>query len=138
MNKIVISVVLILLCSVSHAYEGTPSEQIDSFFRDFSKGKSNEAIDSLYSSNPTMQQKLQALAALKQQMSMVTGLYGPFLGAELVHNEQLSPSVTRLVYIAKHELHPISWEYYFYKPNDKWIISQAVFGDQFQNLGSRK
>lgn len=138
MKKTIISVTLTLICTMSYAYEGTPSDQVKSFFSDFSKGKSNEAIDGLYSSNPAMQQKLQALAALKQQMAMVSGLYGPFIGVEMVHNEQLSPSLARLVYIAKHELHPISWEFYFYKPNDKWIISQAVFGDQFQNLDSRK
>lgn len=127
-----------ILSSIAHAYEGTPSEQVEIFFAELSSGKVNESIDNLYASNPAMQQKIQALTVLKQQLSSVTPLYGAMLGNENISQEKLSPSLVRIVQVAKHELHPVVWEFYFYKPKDKWIISQAMFVDQFQVIGAKK
>ena len=129
---------LALACSNSAAYDGSPGEQVSAFFADLSKGSANDAVDGLYSSNSAFKQKIQALTVLKQQMASVPALFGAYLGMELVHEEQISPSVMRVVAIEKREIHPIIWEFYFYKPKENWVISQAVFGDQFQNLQSNQ
>ena len=123
---------------LSYAYDGDSSEQVDMFFADLSVGKVNEAVDNLYASNPAMQQKIQALTLLKQQLASVTPLYGKMLDNENISKEELSPSLVRIVQLAKHEIHPIVWEFYFYKPKNKWIISQAMFVDQFQVVGAKK
>ena len=121
-----------------HAYEGTPSNQVDMFFAELTAGKVNESIDNLYSSNPAMQQKIQALTMIKQQLASLTPLYGKMLGSEELSQEELTPSLIRIVQVAKHELHPVIWEFYFYKPQNKWIISQVMFVDQFQIVGAKK
>lgn len=138
MKYLLLTVILTTLSSVSLAYEGVPARQVEMFFSELSEGKVNEAIDHLYSSNPAMQQKIQALTVLKQQLASLPPLYGNLIGTENISQEELSPSLVRIVQVAKHEIHPIVWEFYFYKPKDKWIISQAMFVDQFQVVGAKR
>lgn len=138
MKYLLTTLIVIMLTPLSYAYEGAPSKQVEMFFSELSVGKTNEAIDNLYASNPAMQQKIQALTVLKQQLASLTPLYGNMLGNEKLSHEELSPSLVRIVQMAKHELHPVVWEFYFYKPKNKWIISQAMFVDQFQVVGAKK
>ena len=138
MKSLIAMIVILTISSVAFAYEGTPEDQIALFFKDIAAGKFTEAIDNLYSSNPAMSQKQQQLTLLKQQIGTVTTLYGTFIGSENIHYEKLSPSLIRIVQVAKHEVHPVLWEFYFYKPRDNWIISQGLFVDQFQVAGTKK
>ena len=133
-------IVIFIFSFTSNAlsYDGRPQEQVNSFFKDLNKGNSNEAIDNLYSSNPTIAQKIQQLTMLKQQVAMVSTLYGKSIGQENVIVEEISPSVMRIVTVDKHELHPVIWEFYFYKAKNIWIVSQSVFNDQFKFLDKKK
>ena len=129
--------VLLLITTNGLAYEGTPQKYVDAFFKEISKN-TDKAIDNLYASNPAMQQKIQALTVMKSQMSQVSTLYGSYLGYETISEEQLSPSLVRISALAKYEVHALTWEFYFYKPTNKWIISQATFVDRFQNVDPKK
>ena len=62
--KQLVSVLLLVFSPAIFAYEGTPAEQVNSFFIELSSGKVNESVDNLYSSNPIMQQKIQALTVM--------------------------------------------------------------------------
>lgn len=138
MKRLFTLIPAILLASSVQAYEGSPRNQVSSFFKDLKAGDYSEAIDKLYSSNPLMSQKSQQLTMLKQQLGSISALYGSFINNENMNIEELSSSVIRIVEVAKHEHHPIIWEFYFYKPKDKWIISQGLFVDQFQTVGNKK
>jgi hypothetical protein len=138
MKKLILSILLLCSPIISFGYEGNPEEQVASFFKDLSAGKGNEAIDRLFSSNPAFSEKLQMLTVLKQQLSMVDTLFGKSIGQENYIAEKPTPSVTRIVIVDKHEKHPIIWELYFYKPYDKWIVSQGLLNDQFGYLGTNK
>ncbi|MDM3871078.1 hypothetical protein QSV34_06875 [Porticoccus sp. W117] len=138
MKNIILIISVLLFANNATGYEGNPTSQVDQFFSEISAGKADQAIDNLYSNNPTMQQKIQALTVLKQQINSLGAFYGNYLGFEKVSYEEISPSVVRMVTVAKYEVHPIVWEFYFYKPKNTWIISQAMFVDQFQVLGAKK
>lgn len=138
MKSLILSLLLMSFSSISLAYDGAPTKQVEMFFKDQSNRKVSESIDNLYSNNPAMQQKVQALTFLKQQLASVSVLYGNLIGNENISKEELSPSLVRIVQVAKYDIHPVVWEFYFYKPKDKWIVSQAMFVDQFQVVGSKK
>jgi hypothetical protein len=138
MTKLVLIISAVFVSLSANAYEGSPSEQVAQFFIELKVGKSSEAIDNLYSSNPLMSQKPQQLTMFKQQIGAIAPLYGSLSGSENIHTEQLSPSLIRIVELAKHENHPVVWEFYFYKPEDEWIISHGVFNDQFELVGAKK
>ena len=138
MARLVFLISVMFTSIYGYAYEGSPSEQVAQFFTELRAGKNSQAIDNLYSSNSLMSQKPQQLTMLKQQIGSIAPLYGSLSGSENIHTEQLSPSLVRIVELAKHNNHPIVWEFYFYKPNGKWIISQGTFNDQFQSIGATK
>jgi hypothetical protein len=135
--KKIIFILLATLHLSAYAYDGSPTDQVEAFFKELPVN-SDKAIDNLYASNPAMQQKAQGLTLMKAQIPQVAALFGSYIGYELISEEKISPSLVRVSVIEKRELHPLTWEFYFYKPKDRWIISQAMFGDQFQNLGSKK
>ncbi|MCB9480858.1 MAG: hypothetical protein H6681_01745 [Desulfobacteraceae bacterium] len=126
--------VVFITASSGFSYEGTPKEQTELFFNELLSGKINNAVDNLYSSNTLMGQKIQQLEALKQQIAMLDKLYGKALGHEYYCVEKKTDSVVRIAAVFKYEFHPVVWEFYFYKPSKKWIISQGVFNDQFELL----
>ena len=134
MKRLLVLSIIFLMSSTSFAYKGTPEIQVENFFKDLSTGKVNEAIDNLYYSNPLMYQKIQQLTLLKQQVGMISTLFGKHIGVEEYSNELVTPSIKKIVKVEKFENHPVVWEFFFYKPNDKWIISKGTFNDQFGSL----
>ncbi|WOT03960.1 hypothetical protein [Shewanella youngdeokensis] len=138
MKNLITGIALCCLSFSSTAYEGSPKSQVAAYFSDLVAGKYSTAIDSLYSSNPLMASKAQQLTLLKQQVSSVPALYGKLHGYETLSHEELSPSLVRIVTIAKHQNHPVNWEFYFYKINSTWVVSHGTFGDQFQYIGKKK
>ncbi|MDC5838867.1 hypothetical protein [Vibrio europaeus] len=138
MKKLMAGLVLLFCAGTASAYEGQPKEQVDKFFKELSSAQSTQAIDKLFSNNPTISANKQQLTLLKQQFGVVLAMYGSIIGVENIHYEELSPSLVRIVEVAKHENHPVTWEFYFYKPKDIWMISQGMFVDQFQVIGTKK
>jgi hypothetical protein len=88
--------------------------------------------------NPLFKDKGQQLQLMKTQLTGAIQIYGPASAAELVSKEDLSPSLHRRVYITTHDLHPLTWEMYFYKTKSGWLPDQMLFVDQYQVLGSKK
>ena len=135
------NILLVLIMTIpsfnTFAYEGLPREQIKKFFKDVGKGQANEAIDRLYSENPVLSANEAGKAVIKQQTASAPAIFGAFLGHENVHVDKLSDSVVRYVEIAKYANHPITWEFYFYKPKDKWFVVQCGFIDRFQIIDSK-
>jgi hypothetical protein len=137
MKKPTFAFLMIMMSANTFSYEGNPSEQVRKFFSDFSTS-TDKAIDNLYASNPAMQQKPQGLMVMKTQTASLANFYGKYIGYEIALEEEISPSLVRISALGKYEMHPVTWEFYFYKPKDKWMTSQAAVVDQFQNLGSKR
>ena len=139
MKRVLISFILLVIATPVIAYEGSPQEQVSLFFKDVKAKKISMGIESLYSGNPTLlEQKKSQLTVLKQHVSTFEILFGEYLDNEIIHTEEFSPSLIRIVHAAKYSNHPLIFEFYFYKPKDKWIVSQFVFADQFETIGRRK
>jgi len=138
MKNLFLAMVSFVFCTSAFAYDGLPKDQVAAFFRDSAAGKQSAAIDNLYASNPVITQTTQQITLLKQQVASLPTRYGNLIGNETLYYEELSPSLIRIVQLAKHESHPVVWEFYFYKPKDALVVSQSTFGVQFQFTGSKK
>jgi hypothetical protein len=136
MKRLVLAFALAFASAASFAQ--TPSESADAFLKQVATPKSDAALDSLFVGSGMAELKPQAITTLKGQIKMAMALYGTPLGLEKVQEEDISPSVKRLVYIQKFENLPVAWEFYFYKPKDTWIINTLTFKDQIASIvGSR-
>ena len=129
---------LMLLLFSSVAYAAEPTKQAEKFFLTLIKGDINGAYDEIFVGTGIMEGKPQAVQMLKTQTQSAFQIYGKPFDFETIHNEQLSPSLIRLVYLLKFEQLPVTWEMYFYKPRDDWKLSNITFVDQFQNISRKK
>jgi len=115
-----------------------PKAMIETFFVEVQKGNIAGAYDQLFTGSPIPVDKPQAVNVLKQQTLANLPLYGKVLGFEQVHEEKLTDSVMRFVYILKTEKAPLTWEFYFYKPKADWFLANINYNDQFSSLGAKK
>lgn len=60
---------------------------------------------------------------------MLVGRFGQSLGYELVRREAASPSLVRVVYLQKFELHAMVWRFTLYHGADGWTINTFAFKD---------
>ena len=116
----------------------TPRSRADQFFYLIENGKTGEAYTFLFAGSSAPTQKAADFQRLRTQTESALSLYRPLLGYELIHEEAFGSAIVRLVYVLKSEQHPMTWELFFYRPKDRWLISSVTFGDKFQQLGLRQ
>ena len=139
MKKIILWTLLFLHPAVALAAEPpSPKAMVETFFVEVQKGNIAVAYDQLFTGSPIPVDKPQAVNVLKQQTLANLPLYGKVLGFEQVHEEKLTDSVMRFVYILKTEKAPLTWEFYFYKPKADWFLANINYNDQFSSLGAKK
>lgn len=135
-------VLAILLCTLpvgaTWAADVTPDSICSQFFDALIKGDSDKAVDGFFGRNPQFKDRAQQITLVKTQLTGALKVFGPATAAEMVSSEDLSPSLHRRVYITKHEYHPLTWEFYFYKAKAVWLPDQLTFVDQYQVIGSKK
>jgi hypothetical protein len=125
---------LLLLLAASPSMAATPSERVEEFLGQVTTSQSDQAYDQLFAGSGFAEQKPQELKTIKSQTKMAMGLYGKPLGIEKIREEDLSPSIKRLVYIQKFESFPVAWEFYFYKAHDTWTLNTINFKDQISSI----
>lgn len=128
----------LLLLASPFALAQTPAERVEEFLRQVGTAKADEAFDRIFEGSGFAELKPQEFTTLKSQTRMAMGLYGTVLGVEKVREEDLSPSLKRLVYLQKFEQYPVAWEFYFYKPKDTWQVNSLNFKDQISGLVGAK
>lgn len=140
MQKKIVALFLITVLSVYCVplWAQEPKEQAEQFLSDLMKGDVETAYDTIFAGTKMAELKPQAVSGLKTQTKSVFPLYGTPFAYEIIHNENLSPSLQRIVYILKFDLTPTTWEFYFYKARDKWTLNKITFYDQFQNIAPMK
>ena len=116
----------------------TPRARAEQFFYLIGNGKTSEAYAFLFEGSSAPKDKVADYQRLRTQTESALSLYQPLLGHELIHEEKFGSAIVRLVFVLKAEQHPMTWELFFYRPKDRWLISSVTFGDKFQQLGLRQ
>lgn len=116
------------------ADETTPRQRVEQFFATLTTGDINKAYDQLFAGSAVSADFATRLDALKRQTTANLPMYGKPLGNELVLEKSFGTSVIRLLYVLKMEKHPVVWEFFFYRPKDKWYIANVNLNDEFNGL----
>jgi len=114
-----------------------PPARADGFFERLIGGDINGAYDRLFAGSSIPVNKPQAVVFLKKQTASVFSLYGKPLGYELVREERFGKALARLVYILHTKVTPTVWEFFFYKPKDRWFLVNMAFNDKFDLLNAK-
>lgn len=71
---------------------------------------------------------------IKMQIPMIEQRFGKTVGLELVNIEEVGDYLMLILYVQKLEKHVMRWKFYFYKPNDEWVLNTFNFDDKLQLL----
>lgn len=141
MKKLFLLIVLLLMAAPVLCYAGEesgPRKATESFFTGMQKGDMGGAFDKLFAGSHILENKPQVLEEMKKTTQTNLSFYGKMTGHELLMEETYGSSVVRLVYLLKMEKHPLTVEFYFYKPKNTWFISNVLFNDDFALLKRNK
>ena len=124
MKYLVLSIIMISNLSLSVE----PKKEIDEFFKLLNSGKSQEAVDRLFSSNKWMKNQHDQVSAFKEQTGLLKkDLLGELNGFVLLGNKTFKKIYMSISYIALYERQPIRFKFEFYKPNDEWQFNGFSF-----------
>ncbi len=77
------------------------------------------------------------LDQMKMQGPAITQRFGKTLSIELAVIEEVGDSLMLVMYLQKFEKHVLRWKFYYYKPDQEWVLNTFTFDDQifamFQN-----
>lgn len=134
MRQLLLVVLLVLLPGVVFA-QGAPKAQAEAFLGAVQRGQIEPAYARLFQGSNIPASQAQSMAQATQG---TLAPLGRVLGYELVRDESFGSSLARLVYLLKSERHVTVWQFYFYRPTNRWFIAEVNLSDKFQDLGSKK
>ncbi len=70
----------------------------------------------------------------KMQESMIKYRFGNAIGVEFIKEKEIGKSLLLITYIQKFERHIMRWQFYFYKPKDKWVLNTFFTDDNIKSL----
>jgi hypothetical protein len=107
------------------------NEEIKTFFELFSTGKTVEAVDSIYRSNPWIQGAHDAVENLKTQLVGIERLVGNYNGNQKIGQIQIKDRFVHITYLVLFDRQPVRMEFEFYRPADDWMVYSFSFDDEF-------
>jgi len=135
MKKISVSIILILCFAVNGyaglpaAFVGTPaSSMAEDFLDKLMQGNADGAYDALFSGLSVPPAGKGRIEELKRKTVEAMRRAGRSFGYELVRKEAYGRSIVRLLYVLKFDQSALVWEFYFYKPKDRWIVLKVDYG----------
>lgn len=120
--------------STAIADEAGPRQRAEQFLATLSRGEIDKAYDQLFAGSEVASAQPTRIDALKRQTTANLPIYGKAIGYDLVLEKSFGTSVVRLLYVLKMEKHPVVWEFFFYRPKDKWFIANVGLNDEFNGL----
>lgn len=126
----VIAVILALfaVCGRSEAQQAQNYQAIsEKFFTMLQQGKSAEAVDFMFDTNPALKKMTDQADHLKAQFSELERLAGPYISHTTLAESKVAGAFVYQHYFVAYERQPISIRLKYYKPHDIWM----VYGVQF-------
>jgi hypothetical protein len=134
MMRLFIVLVLALLPGLALA-QAAPRAQAENFFAVLQRGQVGPAYARLFEGSNIGGDQAQAI---RRSTEATLAPLGRMLGYELVREEAFGSSLTRLVYLLKSERHLTLWEFYFYRPGNRWFLAEVNLSEKFRDIGPRK
>ncbi len=135
MKRILLVICFLALAPWAQA-QVTPRQAAENFLVGISQGQVANAYAKLLEGSNIASQG--GGAAIRKQTETTLPMFGKVLGFELVREEPFGNALVRLVYVLKSERHPTVWDFYFYRPGNRWFVAEVNFSDKFDHLGPKR
>jgi hypothetical protein len=125
MGKVVAILIMLLFSGAvaAETYGGIP----ETFFAQLAQGKTNEAIDFLYDTNPWVAKNSDQVMNLKGELAKLSGLVGEYRFHELIAEEKAGSRYAHLIYLVGYDRQPLRFEIKVYRPGDEWSFQGVSF-----------
>lgn len=126
----------LLLASFSAAAQGqdadqglvTPQDALDYSNRivmDISRARFDEAWLKMKENSVIPSQRIDIFAKeYDSQYVRTIQYFGPSMGVELIKQDMAGKSMMRITYLVRYDLTGVTWFMYFYRKNDRWMLSE--------------
>ncbi|OLQ72286.1 hypothetical protein BIT28_25065 [Photobacterium proteolyticum] len=129
MKKLMIVIMLFLPSLVFASDYDQISKQL---FSKIKTGEYEEAMNSLYDTNPWVSKNSDQVINIKAQLSSLDGLVGKYLFHELISEEKVGTHFVHLIYMVGYERQPLRFELQLYKVGSTWRFQSFSFDADLQ------
>ena len=99
----------------------------DRFFSLLQQGKSDEAIDYAFGTNPRLKTMSDQVDQLKSQFRSMEQIMGPYMSSSKLAETKVAGMFIYQHYFVAYERQPISVRLKFYKPANVWMVYAVQF-----------
>jgi hypothetical protein len=115
------------------AQDASYRKTVETFFTLIEAGKSDEAVEFLYSSNPWMARSADAVAQVRTRLKELPSVVGTLRNRELLQERVVGSRFVYLSYLAAYERQPIRFVFQFYRPEAEWMTFGFSFDDKLDD-----
>lgn len=109
---------------------GSYDELVARFFDLINEGKPEAAVDLMYKTNPYSDKIADTIQNVKSSLASTTALIGTYRGSSLIIRRELGDRLAYLYYVVAYDREPLKFEFFFYKPSDKWVLQSLSYSDK--------
>ena len=99
----------------------------ETFFALVAQGRTDDAIDFVYDTNPWMSKNSDQVTNLKAELGKLGELVGEYVYHELLVAEKAGSRYVHLVYLVGYERQPLRFELRLYRPDAQWRLQGVSF-----------
>lgn len=104
-----------------------------SIIEQVSRDKVSDAFDIMKKYSPLPEPEFNTIKEKTlEQFHMIKPRFGEFVGYEFIGSEKIGASLIRHDCIVKCENHVLRWEFYYYKPREKWFLNTFKWDDNIR------
>lgn len=131
LRHLLIFVVAIACTAASPAsLSGSYDDLVAKFFDLVNEGKPEAAVDMIYKTNPYSEKITDAIQNLKSSLTSTNAVMGSYRGSTLIIRKELGERLVYLYYVVAYDRGPLKFEFFFYRPNDKWVLQSLQYSDK--------
>ena len=114
----------------------------DKFFDLLKQGKTSDAVDYMFSTNPSLAKMTDQSEQLKSQFASVGTLMGPYVSHTKLVETKVAGVFVYQHYFVAYQRQPISIRFQYYKPGAMWLCYSLQFDakltDEIKELSDEK
>lgn len=138
MTLLLLFMVLTLPVLSAFGAENDYETMIETFFSKMESGNYEDAINYIYADNPWFSAKSDDVQKLKTQFIGLNKIVGNYIDNELMTEEKAASRFVFVQYFVTFDRQPLSFNFEFYKPRDKWQTFSFSYADDIDKLIEEK
>ena len=124
-------VIIMLLALLTSSCAKNDDSLVETFFKVYEEHGSNQAIDSLFSSNKWLVKSKTQVNKTKQDLAESLTLLGNYNGYELISVSKIGENLKHYTYLVRYDRQPLRFSITIYKSSNNWQVQNFNYDYAF-------